>query len=61
MTPRRAAILASGLFVLTGLLWYATYRVGFAAKYRVVNYTNEAREIFLEFAFLLLVSYLHCN
>lgn len=34
-----------------GLLWYATYRVGFAAKYRVVNYTNDAREIFFEFAF----------
>ena len=37
MTPRRAAILASGLFVLTGLLWYATTLVrlptGFSARY----------------------------
>ncbi|HMV82511.1 MAG TPA: inner membrane CreD family protein [Blastocatellia bacterium] len=34
-----------------GLLWYSTYRVGFAAKYRVVNYTDEPREIFFDFAF----------
>ena len=34
-----------------GLLWYSTYRVGFDAKYRVVNYTNEPQEIFLNFAF----------
>jgi len=34
-----------------GLLWYATYRVGFEGKYRVVNYTNEPREIFFDFAF----------
>lgn len=34
-----------------GLLWYATYRVGFTGKYRVVNYTNEPREIFFDFAF----------
>jgi len=34
-----------------GLLWYSTYRVGFAGKYRVVNYTAEPREIFFEFAF----------
>lgn len=34
-----------------GLLWYSTYRVGFAAKYRVTNYTDEAREVFFDFAF----------
>lgn len=34
-----------------GLLWYATYRVGFAGKYRVVNYTKEPREVFFNFAF----------
>jgi inner membrane protein involved in colicin E2 resistance len=34
-----------------GLLWYATYRVGFAAKYRVANYTGEPRQIFFDFAF----------
>ncbi|HQR33468.1 MAG TPA: inner membrane CreD family protein [Blastocatellia bacterium] len=34
-----------------GLLWYSTYRVGFAGKYRVVNYTNEPQEVFLNFAF----------
>ena len=34
-----------------GLFWYSTYRVGFTAKYRVVNYTNEPREIFFDFAF----------
>lgn len=34
-----------------GLLWYSTYRVGFATKYRVVNYTSEPREIFFDFAF----------
>ncbi len=34
-----------------GLLWYSTYRVGFAAKYRVVNYTDQQQEIFLNFAF----------
>ncbi len=27
-----------------GLLWYSTYRVRFAARYRVVNYTSEPRE-----------------
>src|SRR5262245_21828649 len=34
-----------------GLLWYATYGVGFAAKYRVANYTSEPRQIFFDFAF----------
>ncbi len=34
-----------------GLLWYSTYRVGFDAKYRVVNYTDQPQEIFLNFAF----------
>ncbi len=34
-----------------GLLWYSTYRVGFDAKYRIVNYTDQPQEIFLNFAF----------
>lgn len=34
-----------------GLLWYSTYRVGFASKYRVVNYTDEPREVYFDFAF----------
>ena len=34
-----------------GLLWYSTYRVRFAARYRVVNYTAEPREILFDFAF----------
>jgi inner membrane protein involved in colicin E2 resistance len=34
-----------------GLLWYSTYRVKFLAKYRVVNITDEPRDIFFDFAF----------
>ena len=34
-----------------GLLWYSTYRVGFAAKYRIVNATRETRDLFFIFAF----------
>jgi inner membrane protein involved in colicin E2 resistance len=34
-----------------GLLWYSTYRVGFAGNYEVVNSTGEERELFFNFNF----------
>jgi hypothetical protein len=34
-----------------GLLWYSTYRVGFSAKYLVVNSSEEKRDIFFNYAF----------
>src|ERR1051326_7681085 len=34
-----------------GLLWYSTYRVKFSGAYRVVNYSEEPRQIFFDFAF----------
>lgn len=33
-----------------GLLWYSTFRVQFAGKYRVQNYTDTEREIFFNFS-----------
>ena len=33
-----------------GLLWYTTYRVGFAGEYAVENITDEPRELFFDFA-----------
>jgi inner membrane protein involved in colicin E2 resistance len=32
-----------------GLLWYSTFRVQFAGKYRLHNYTDSEREIFFNF------------
>jgi len=32
-----------------GLLWYAVYRVGFAAAYQVVNDTDQPRELIFDF------------
>lgn len=34
-----------------GLLWYSTYKVSFAGKYRVKNTTEARREIFFSFSF----------
>ncbi len=34
-----------------GLLWYSTYHVKFSGAYRVVNSTEEPREIFFDCAF----------
>ena len=34
-----------------GLLWYATYKVGFAAQYRFVNYTGTTRDVTIYFPF----------
>jgi len=34
-----------------GLLWYSTYRVAFSGKYRVINNSDNPREIFLNFKF----------
>ena len=34
-----------------GLLWYSTYRVAFSGKYKVMNNSNNPREIFLNFTF----------
>mgnify|MGYP001766409190 CR=1 FL=1 len=34
-----------------GLLWYATYKVGFHGRFMVHNTTPEAREVFVTFAF----------
>lgn len=34
-----------------GLLWYSTYRVAFTAKYRVVNQTDQAQEMLIDFMF----------
>jgi len=34
-----------------GLLWYATYKVRFAARYTVTNTTDEPREFFVKFPF----------
>ena len=34
-----------------GLLWYSTYRVGFAGKYAIKNPTNEAQRIDVKFLF----------
>jgi len=34
-----------------GLLWYSTYRVAFSGKYKVINNSNNPREIFLNFRF----------
>ncbi len=33
-----------------GLLWYSTYRVQFAGRYRVTNYGDAEREIFFDFS-----------
>ncbi len=34
-----------------GLLWYSTYRVYFSGKYRIVNHTDQSREMFVDFTF----------
>lgn len=34
-----------------GLLWYSTYRVKFTGNYRVINNTEETRDIFVDFNF----------
>ena len=34
-----------------GLLWYSTYRVVFSGKYRIINNSDEPREMFLNFKF----------
>lgn len=34
-----------------GLLWYSTYRVAFSGKYRVINNSDNPREIFVNFEF----------
>ena len=33
-----------------GLLWYATYRVDFAATYQITNASGQSRELFFDFA-----------
>jgi hypothetical protein len=34
-----------------GLLWYSTYQVTFSSEYRIMNYSGEPREVFLDFRF----------
>lgn len=34
-----------------GLLWYSTYKVKFLGKYRILNDSDEPREMFLDFTF----------